>query len=155
MNNKIRKKLLKEFNKYNLDESILDNYNFKIKDRKFVYIKDNKNNNFIDIGNNKGVRLKRNSERKFKLQILDTNSKKKNAVFLEELDGGSEANINDPILEFYGVKDQNFDFNNRLKWDKSKFSIYFNKIQEEIIEKLFKNKEFLKDIGTSVEMDKK
>ena len=67
MNNKIRKKLLKEFNKYNLDESILDNYNFKIKDRKFVYIKDNKNNNFIDIGNNKGVRLKRNSEKKFGL----------------------------------------------------------------------------------------
>ena len=52
MNNKIRKKLIKEFNKYNLDKNILDNYNFEIINKKFVYIKDNKKYNFIEIDDN-------------------------------------------------------------------------------------------------------
>jgi hypothetical protein len=156
MNNKIRKKLIKEFNKYNLDKNILDNYNFEIINKKFVYIKDNKKYNFIEIDDNKGVRLKRNSEKKFRLQILDTDSKKYNAKFLEDMVGGTKT-----IDNFFDEKkNDNLSWsteNTPTKWGKDDFSKYSLFVEKNIIDNIFQNREFYENgkYSTFIKMDEK
>ena len=84
MNNKIKRKLIKEFNKNNLDITILDNYNFDVKNKKIVYMKNNMEVDFIEIGDNRGVKLKRNEDRKFRLHFIDN---------FENMKGGSQNTI--------------------------------------------------------------
>ena len=93
MNNKIKRRLMNEFDKYSLDKSILDNYEFDVINKNIVYKKNNKINDYIRINNEKGYRLKRNNEGSFRLQSININDKTSDGIFFENQVGGSNQNI--------------------------------------------------------------
>ena len=85
MNNKIKKKLISEFDKYNINKNIIKKNQFDFENKQIVYIKDDIKYDFIKIDNDKGMRLKRNKSRKFRLQLINTNSKPYNGMFYEQI----------------------------------------------------------------------
>ena len=145
MNNKIKRKLIKEFNKNNLDTTILDNYNFDIKNKKIVYMKNNMEVDFIEIGDNRGVKLKRNAERKFRLHFIDN---------FENMKGGFKNRF---VEEFINdaEKSQNLIKGDNEQQKKDIFLKYLKYVEENIIEKIFKNPEFFTDAKSNVGIELK
>ena len=126
MNNKIKKKLIKEFDKYDLDKNILRDYTFNLKNKKIVYLNDNKINKFIKFNNNTGVRLKRNDKGKFRLQIIDINSEPLNGKFIEQLGGTQPSGLK--LRSIWNNINNNYDdnYDNNSKFTNSNFIKFFN-----------------------------
>lgn len=127
MNNKIKKKLIKEFDKYDLDKNILRDYTFDVKNKKIVYLNDNKINKFIKFNNNSGVRLKRNDKGKFRLQIININSEPLNGQFIEQL-GGTKPIIPsiDTLKRVWINIKNNYNDNNNDQFNGDNFIKFFN-----------------------------
>ena len=118
MNNKIRLRLINELDRYNIDKSILDNYEFDVIDKKIVYKKDNMIKNYIEFKDNIGYRLKRNKEGSFRLQSIDISDKNSRGIFLENQLGGAQKSLSfvDFKKYFYYVNN-NKDFLRLLNQD--------------------------------------
>ena len=145
MNNKIKRKLIKEFNKNNLDITILDNYNFDVKNKKIVYMKNNMEVDFIEIGDNRGVKLKRNEDRKFRLHFIDN---------FENMKGGSQntiINFKEMVENKETITLEKGDKKNK----KTIFLAYLKHVEEKIIKDILKNPDFYTTVKSNVGIDLK
>ena len=82
----IKKKLIKEFKKYNISLDLLDNYEeFGVKNGKIYYLRDGIKEKYIECNENYGLRLNKTKEKKIRLEMIDYTSYPYEKYFLKDI----------------------------------------------------------------------